>query len=173
MISIIAAIGKNRELGRNNKLLWHLKADMERFKKLTLGQVVVMGRKTFESLPKKFCPLPKRINIVVSRKRDYSTLKNQEQTLRNKETQLIFASSIKEAIEKAKNFNRDIFIAGGASIYHQTLPLVDKLYLTVIEKTYPDADVFFPPYQHLFFKIVFEEKKEEDSLRFSFLEIKR
>ncbi len=158
MITIIAAIGKNRELGKNNQLLWHIKADLERFKKLTLGNVVIMGRKTYQSLPEKFRPLPQRINIVVSKQKDFVN------------DPIIIAQSIEEAIKKAKEFKKEIFIAGGASIYEQTLPLADKLYLTLVEKEFPDADVFFPPFEKLFPKKIKEEIGQEGELTFRFLE---
>lgn len=168
MIAIIAAVGKNRELGKNNKLLWQIKADMKRFRKLTLNQVVIMGRKTYQSLPEKFQPLPKRINIVISHH-----FANQTPTIKRlaNDTKLIFVNSIDEAIKKGKAFKREIFIIGGASIYKQTLSLADKLYLTLIEKNYPQADVFFPAYKNLFSKIVYQKKGEENGLRFQFLEL--
>ena len=162
MISIIAAIGKNRELGKDNKLLWHIKADMKRFKKLTQNQVVIMGQKTYQSLPKKFRPLPSRINIVVTHNPKNITDNNQS---------LIVIGSIDEALKKAKTFNKEIFIIGGASIYAQTLSIADKLYLTIVEKTYPDADVFFPPYKTYFPKIIFQIEGEENGLKYRFLEL--
>lgn len=170
MIAIIAAIGKNRELGKNNKLLWHIQADMKRFRKLTLNQVVIMGRKTYDSLPEKFQPLPKRINIVISRHLTYqaSAIKRLPD-----DTKLIFTNSVKEAIKKARSFKKEIFVIGGASIYKQTLPLADKLYLTLVEKNYPQADVFFPEYKDLFSKIIYQKKGEENGLRFQFLELVR
>lgn len=158
MISIIAAIGKNRELGKNNQLLWHIKADMVRFKRLTLNNVVIMGRKTYQSLPKKFRPLPQRINIIVSKQKNFTY------------EPIIIVHSIEEAIKKAKEFNKEIFIAGGASIYQQTLPLADKLYLTLVEKEFPDADVYFPSFENLFFKKNKEEIGHEGKLTFRFLE---
>ena len=163
MISIIAAIGKNRELGKNNKLLWHIKADMERFKKLTRNQIVIMGRKTYESLPAKFRPLPHRVNIVVTR--------NPKNVAFNNHPSLIIVGSIDEALKKAKTFNKEIFIAGGASIYKQTLEIADKLYLTIVEKNYPDADAFFPPYKTHFPKIISQTEGEENGLKYRFLEL--
>lgn len=165
MISIIAAIGKNRELGKDNKLLWHLKNDMERFKKITLNQVVIMGRKTYESLPAKFRPLPHRINIVITGK--------SKNLIASNHPSLIVATSIDEALKKAKIFNKEIFIIGGASIYEQTLAIADKLYLTIVEKNYPDADAFFPPYKSHFPKIISQSKGEENGLKYCFLELKK
>jgi len=103
---------------------------MKRFKDLTLGQVVIMGRKTYESLPTKFRPLPDRINIVVTKNQNW------------KMPGCLISNSLDEAILKAKEFNKEIFIIGGASIYSQGLKYADKLYLTLVDKEYPDADVF-------------------------------
>src|SRR3989338_9374152 len=119
MINIIAAIGKNRELGAKNKLLWHITEDVERFKTLTTDQVVIMGRKTYESIPEKFRPLPHRVNIIVTRDENYQ--------INNKN---VFVShSIEDAITKAKEFNNEIFIIEGAPIYKQSLKYAHKLYL--------------------------------------------
>ncbi len=165
MISIIAAIGKNRELGKDNKLLWHIPEDFKRFKDLTSGHVVIMGRKTYESLPEKFRPLPNRINIVVTRNPNFTTI-----------NQLIVVGSIEEAIESAKakiqNSDNEIFIIGGASIYEQGIKYADKLYLTLVEKEYPDADTFFPDYSQ-FKKVVFEEKHQDDIYSYRFIELSR
>ncbi|PJC82534.1 hypothetical protein CO006_03210, partial [Candidatus Roizmanbacteria bacterium CG_4_8_14_3_um_filter_35_14] len=125
MINIIAAIGKNRELGKDNKLLWHIPEDFKRFKKITEGQVVIMGRKTFESLGR---PLPNRINIVVTRNRAWTPLG------------CLASNSIEEAIEKAKRnlpAGRQVFIIGGGEIYRQGMKYADKLYLTLVDKDYP------------------------------------
>jgi dihydrofolate reductase len=179
MISIIAAIGKKRELGKNNKLLWRIPEDMKRFKDLTLGQVVIMGRKTYESLPKKFRPLPNRINIVISRhpelvsgsQQDVETcLPSGRQFRHNINTIICF--SIEQAIDKAKKFNKEIFIIGGASIYSQGLKYADKLYLTLVDKEYPDADVFFPEYGEFGKELVVGEWVEED-LRYKFVELEK
>jgi len=165
MISIIAALGKNRELGKDNKLLWHIPEDTERFKKLTTGQVVIMGRKTYESLPEKFRPLPNRINIIVTRDKDYKlTVKYL--------TVIKICHSIEEAIEKAKDFNKEVFIIGGASIYQQGIKYADKLYLTLVNREYPNADAFFPDYSE-FKKIVFQEKHQDKNYRYQFVELIR
>jgi dihydrofolate reductase len=177
MISIIAAIGKNRELGKDNKLLWRIPEDMKRFKDLTLGQVVIMGRKTYESLPKKFRPLPNRINIVISRhpelvsgsQQDVETcLPSGRQVRHNINTIICF--SIEQAIDKAKEFNKEIFIIGGASIYSQGLKYADKLYLTLVDKEYPDADVFFPDYKD-FGKVKFLSSGFSGNLKYQFIEV--
>jgi len=132
MISIIAAIGKNRELGKDNKLLWKIPEDMKRFKTLTLGKVVVMGRKTYESLPERFRPLPNRTNVVVTKNSDY------------KAPGCFVLSSITDAIKKNKD--KEIFIIGGASIYSQSIKYAQKLYLTLVNDVFPEADAYFPDY---------------------------
>jgi len=166
MISIIAAIGKNRELGKDNKLLWHIPEDFKRFKDLTSGHVVIMGRKTYESLPKKFRPLPNRVNIVVTRNQAWTPLG------------CTVYHSLEEAIEKEAAFAKasasrgEIFIIGGASIYEQGIKYADKLYLTLVEKEYPDADAFFPEYRE-FKKVIFEENYDLDNIKFKFIELVR
>ena len=156
---MIAAIGKNRELGKDNKLLWHIHEDARRFKTLTEGHVVIMGRKTYESLPEKFRPLPNRTNIVVTRNPAFTTI-----------NQLIVVGSIEEAIEEGKKIDKkEIFIIGGAQIYSMAIKYTDKLYLTLIDKEYPDADAFFPEYSE-FKKVVFEETHSDEKYSYKFIE---
>lgn len=126
-ISMIAAIGKNRELGMNNDLIWHFKEDMKFFRETTTGNTVVMGRKTFESLPH---ALPNRRNIIITQNKNY--------VVDGAET----AGSIDEALEMAKCDN--VFIIGGGKIYSEFLEFADKLYLTEIDDECKDADTFFP-----------------------------
>lgn len=159
MISIIAAIGKNRELGKDNKLLWYIPADLKRFKELTLGKVVLMGRKTFESLPEKNRPLPNRVNVVITRDKNWS------------HPQVLVFHSLDKAINELKKKHQEIFIIGGASIYEQALKYADKLYLTIIDQDFPEADVFFPDYSG--FKIIKKEKHSDKNYQFWFLELKR
>jgi len=129
MISIIAATGKNRELGADNRLLWKLSADMKRFKELTTGHTVIMGRRTFESLPKG--ALPNRTNVVIS--------KNPDAYFDNCET----VNSLTEALNNHIHED-EIFVIGGASVYKQALSVADKIYLTNVHHEFPQADVFFP-----------------------------
>jgi dihydrofolate reductase len=147
MLSIIAAIGKNRELGRDNKLLWHVPGDLPRFKKLTSGHPVIMGRKTFESIGR---PLPDRTNIVISSHSDIA--------------------SFSIALEKAKTSpgSEEIFIIGGGSVYAQAIDIADRLYLTVVDKEAPDADTYFPEYMNRFTKIIEKSSKEENGIRYTF-----
>lgn len=128
-ISMIAAIGKNNELGKGNDLIWHFKDDMKFFKEITTGNTVVMGRKTFESLPH---ALPNRRNVVITTNADYVADGAEVVT------------SIEEAIEVTKNDN--VFIIGGGRIYTEFLPYSDKLYLTEIDANCDDADTYFPSF---------------------------
>lgn len=129
--TIIAAVATDRGIGRNGDLAFHISADLKRFKALTSGHTVIMGRKTFQSLPKG--ALPNRRNIVVTRDPALS--------FPGAET----AGSIEEAIAMAgQGGETDAFIIGGAQIYTQALPLADRLELTRIEALAPGADVFFP-----------------------------
>lgn len=128
-VSMIAAVGKNLELGKNNNLIWHFKEDMKFFKDTTMGHTVVMGRKTFESLPK---ALPGRENIVISSNAEYQA---QGATV---------VTSVEEALQIADN--EEIFVIGGGKIYAEFLPYADKLYLTEIYAECADADTYFPKF---------------------------
>src|SRR5574344_868318 len=127
-ISIIAAIGINNELGKNNNLIWRLPNDLTFFKKTTLDKVVVMGANTYMSIGR---PLPKRINIVI--------------THRNIDGVEIY-NSIEDFINKYKDYKEEIFIIGGASIYKEFIDLASNLYLTEVEATCKDADTYFPDF---------------------------
>jgi dihydrofolate reductase len=129
MISIIVAIAQENAIGRNNQLLCHLSDDLKRFKRLTSGHTVIMGRNTFDSLPNG--PLPNRTNIVLT---------SRPQSLPEG---CIAVNSLEEAIACAEA-DEELFIIGGASVYQQALPLADRLYLTFIHHTFADADTFFP-----------------------------
>lgn len=128
MVTVIAAIADNNALGKDNQLLWHLPADLIRFKKTTLNHAVIMGRKTYESLGK---PLPKRINIITTRNKNY------------KAESCVVVNSLKEALEIASKKDENPFILGGAEIYRQAIAFADKLYLTFVHHKF-EADVFFP-----------------------------
>jgi len=129
MISIIAAMGKNRELGFEGAIPWHLPDDLKRFKQITRGHAVIMGRKTFQSIGK---PLPERENIVITRQGGYSA------------PGCVVAASMEEALRDASRDNES-FIIGGAEIYKLGLPYADRLYLTVVDVAVP-ADTFFPEF---------------------------
>ena len=128
ILSIVVAIALDGAIGRGNDLLWHLPADLKRFKELTTGHTILMGRKTFDSLPRG--PLPNRRNIGVSR------------SLTAREGVEVYPT-IKEAL-KACESDEEVFIIGGGEIYRQLLPHTDRIYLTRVQATFPDAEVFFP-----------------------------
>ena len=156
-ISIISAIAKNRAIGKKDKLLWHIGEDLKRFKKLTTGRPVIMGRKTFESIGG---ALPHRTNIVVTHHEHF------------KVPGVVVAHSLKDAIKAAESVEDDeIFIIGGGQIYEQAIKLADKLYLTIVEGEY-DADTFFPDYSD-FKKVVYEEPRTSEGYKYKFLELER
>ena len=130
MLSLIAAVARNRAIGKDNQLLWHLPEDMKHFRETTRGKPVVMGRKTWESLPEKFRPLPGRQNIVVSRDPAY------------KAHGADLAGSLEGALALAGGAE-EVFVIGGEQLYRAALPFADRLYLTEVELE-PEADAFFP-----------------------------
>jgi dihydrofolate reductase len=132
-ISLIAAVAQNRAIGKDNQLLWHLPEDMRHFRETTRGKTVIMGRKTWESLPEKFRPLPGRRNIVVTRDRNF-VAEGAE-----------LAHSLDEAIAAAGD-DGETFVIGGAELYRQALPMAQRLYLTEVAQAY-EGDVFFPEIQ--------------------------
>jgi len=143
-INIIAAVAKNRAIGFENKLIYWLPNDLKRFKALTTGHTVVMGRKTFESLPKG--ALPNRRNVVLSR-----TTKEL--------TGCDVYPSLEEALKSCKA-DEDIYIIGGARVYEQALPFADRLCLTEVDDTPKEADAFFPSYSD--WQIAQKEVHEKD-----------
>ncbi len=160
-VSAIAAIGKGRVLGKDNKLLWHIPDDLKRFKELTRGHPVIMGRKTFESiLGYTGKALPERTNIVVSRDMAW-----QHQGA-------VATQSIEDAIKKGKELDTgEVFIVGGAQIYEAALPYTDKLYLTLIDAE-AEGDAFFPPYENDF-KEIHSEEHEWNGLKYRWVDLER
>lgn len=128
MLSIIVAVAKNGVIGANNQLLWHISDDLKRFKAITTGSPIIMGRKTFESLGR---PLPNRHNVVITRNEQFPMPEG-----------VTRANSLEDAIEKAQG-EKEIFIIGGGQIYKQSIELVDKIYITEVDQT-PDGDTVFP-----------------------------
>jgi len=126
MITLIAAIGKNNEIGLNNDLLWRLPEDLMRFKCLTTGNTIIMGRKTYESIGR---PLPNRINIIITRNKTFEA------------KGCLVLNSLEEALKACDA--EECFIIGGASIYEQAFPLADKLELTLVDFE-GEADTYFP-----------------------------
>jgi len=129
ILSIIAAVGENNEIGCGNTLPWRLPADLKRFKELTTGHPVVMGRNTFESLPNG--PLPGRTNIILSKNPNFS------------HNNCYIFSSLDEALIKLSGED-EVYIIGGSQLYEQALPRADKLYLTRVHASFTEADTFFP-----------------------------
>ena len=164
----VVAIGKNRELGKEGKLLWHIPDDLKRVKELTLGHPIVMGRKTFESIVGYLGqPLPGRTNIVVTPHPD------DMMEIVSPSSDVIVVSSLEEGIEKAKALDaEEIHIGGGAQIYEQALPYIDKLYLTLVDDE-KEADSFFPSYEKEFTKKVFEEAREWNGLKYKWVDLER
>lgn len=158
-ISIIAAIGKNRELGYGKDLIWKIPNDLARFKTVTSGHPIIMGRKTYESIGR---ILPDRTNIIITRNSEF------------KVDGAVIVNSLEQAIEKAKgeHGSDEIFIIGGSQIFNQAIKIADKLYLTKINSEAPLADVFFPEYPE-FIKETFREAHEDDSLQYEFVNLER
>ena len=137
MLSIIAAVAQNQIIGKDNKLIWHLPADLRYFKNATMGHTMIMGRKTFESFGK---PLPGRRSIVVTRQKDWHY------------QDVEVAHSLEEAIDIAPK-DEEVFIIGGAEIYRQALPLSNKMYLTVIHHDF-EGDTAFPEVDYTEWELV-------------------
>ena len=146
MITLIVAMGKNREIGKENQLLWHLPKDLKHFKDLTSGHPIIMGRKTYESIGK---PLPNRTNIVISRRNDWF------------EEGILIVGSIKEAVKFAKKIDEEVFVIGGGNIYEQTIDLADKLEVTLVDAVL-DADTFFPKINEKVWQKTNEEYHQKD-----------
>ena len=144
-LTIIAAVSINNVIGNNNKLIWKLSNDLKRFKNLTTNHSVIMGRKTFESLPN---PLPDRDNIVITRDTNYS------------KPNIQVCSSIEDAINLTKTDTQP-FIIGGGEIYSQTINIVDKIELTRVHKEF-DGDTYFPEIPLDIFELINEENYNSD-----------
>ncbi len=161
MVSIIAALGRNREIGTGNALLWRIPDDLRRFKQLTLGHPVILGRATFESILAGLGkPLPGRTTIVITRDPDWR--------FEGVET----AHSINEALQKAREKHPEIFVCGGAQVYTAALPFTDTLYLTHIDAAQP-ADAFFPEYEQAFSTEIFSEDREWQGLKYRWVTVVR
>lgn len=131
MLSIIVAMGLGREIGQNGDMPWHLPQDLKHFKQLTLNKTILMGRRTFESLPG---VLPKRQHIVITKDAHFQP----------EHSRVSVSHHLEEALRKAQKSEEEIFVIGGGQIYQQALPFADRLYLTLIDQAYPQADTFFP-----------------------------
>ncbi len=154
-ISIIVAVAENYAIGKDNDLLWHISDDLKRFKKITTGHSLIMGKNTFLSLPVR--PLPKRTSIVISDDPadDYEGC--------------IMAHSIEDAVSKCPE-GEECFVIGGGSIYRQFMPLADKLYITRVRREY-EADTFFPEIDEQEWELTWQEEhvdEENNALPFTF-----
>ena len=159
MITLIAAAGENNELGKDNDLVWHLPDDFKRFKKLTTGHHIIMGRKTFESFPK---PLPNRTHLVITRNKEYQ-----------KEGAVV-VHSLDEALLKAQN-DPQPFVIGGGEIYKLAIDTADKIELTRVHGTF-EADTYFPEIDMDKWQLISEVKHEKDekhNYSFSYLTYER
>ena len=148
--SIIAAIGKNRELGKDNDLIWHLPNDLKFFREVTTGKTIIMGRKTFDSLPRM---LPNRKHIVISSSNNF-----------NSEVKVY--KDIKQLLLDYKNSIEELFVIGGASIYKQFIDIADKLYLTEVDAECMDASVYFPEFDKNNYEKTILKENEDNGIKY-------
>ena len=160
MFSIIVAIGKNREIGKGNKLLWHIPEDLKNFKEITTDKTVIMGRKTFESIGR---PLPNRKNIVLSKNGD-------KESFEQKGIELY--QNLENLTADYKNSEEEIFIIGGEQIYREFMQkgLVRRLYISYIEFSDSEADAYFPEIDYKNWRII--KEKSYDNWKFCIYEKK-
>jgi dihydrofolate reductase len=158
-ISLFASIGKDsRALGYKGDLIWRISEDLKRFKSLTMGHPIIMGRKTHESIGK---ALPGRLNIIITRNENYLA------------PDCIIVSSLEEALKKAQEVEKEeIFIIGGGEIYREAIKDADRLYLTVVDSDAP-ADTYFPEYEKDFTKIIEARGSSEGNLTYTYLTLER
>lgn len=157
-INIIAAMAENNAIGKDNKLLWHLPADLKYFKEKTTGHTIIMGRKTYDSVGK---PLPNRRNIVITRK-----------NIQIEGCEVV--NSLADALDLC-NDEKDVFIVGGAEIYNQSMVITDQIYLTIVHQTF-EGDAFFPEISKTEWKEISREDHEADeknTIPYSFITLKR
>ena len=145
MIALIVARSKNNAIGKNGNIPWRIKGEQKQFRELTTGNVVIMGRKSYEEIGH---PLPNRKNIVVSTTRQFSG------------ENLVTAASLREALDIAGD--EDVFVAGGYRLFEEAIPFVDVMYITEVDTMVPDGDVFFPPFDENDFDLTVGETAGED-----------
>lgn len=158
-LSIIVAVSRNLVIGKDNQLIWKLSADLKRFKALTTGHAIIMGRKTFDSIGK---PLPNRTSIVITRQKDY------------KIEGCLVVNSLEEALEKASD-QKEVFVIGGGSIYEEAIAKADKIYYTKVHKNF-DGDTFFPALDLKEWESVSRQDcmpDEKNEVPYSFIDYKR
>lgn len=167
-ISIICAMDDKRGIGRNNKIPWHIKEDLVKLRNLTKDHVVILGRKTYDSMlyyyNKSGNPMPGRLYLVITHDKSYKPARENATV----------AHSLKEAISFVRSHLaklEEIFIIGGGQIFQQALSLADKLYLTIVEGDY-NCDTFFPDYSE-FRKVISGESRESERYKYKFLELEK
>ena len=153
MIKIIVATSKNRVIGNNNSLIWHLPADLKHFKSLTVGSTIIMGRKTYESIGE---PLPDRRSIIITR----------DENLQIKDCEVV--NSLEEALLLCNN---DCFIIGGGEIYKQSLSIADELYLTLVDEEF-EGDTYFPEIGEDWFESERQDFEPDDKNKYKYSFIK-
>lgn len=165
-VVIVAALEETtRAIGRHNELIWHIPADLKRFKELSLGHPVVMGRTTFESIYGMLGkPLPGRTNIVITRNSDYVPPEATVRVVHSLEDGLALA---------AEESPSEIHIGGGAQLYAESLPYVDRLHLTLIKDPSAGADTFFPPYENEFAVVTESEPVLYNTISYRFVDLER
>lgn len=145
MFSLIVAVGKNNEIGKNNQLLWHIPEDLKNFKKITTGKRVIMGRNTYKSIGR---ALPNRTNIVLSRNflETDEKVKEDKKKYENETTKLEFYDDFQKVIEKYKDLKEEIFIIGGGEIYKKSLEMgiIKRIYMSRVDFSDNEADAYFP-----------------------------
>lgn len=162
MLSIIVAKANNNIIGGNNKLLWHLSKDLKRFKEITTGNTIIMGRKTFESLPK---ILPNRHHVVITSNKDFKVDSDR----------VTIVNNIEEIVDKYKDSVEEAFIIGGGEIYNILLPYTNKLYLTRIYKDF-EGDTYFPNIDLSNWEVSYKSEvfsDEEENLTYDFINLTR
>lgn len=164
-ISIIAAMDSKNGIGKNGMIPWHIREDLIRLKNLTKDSVVILGRKTYDSMVYYYNrtgrSMPGKLYFIVTRDRRYIPARNNATTVK----------SIDEVVEKTKEEQGEIFVIGGQSIFEQTIGIADKLYLTIVKGDYK-CDTFFPDYSE-FKKVVYSEKRKEGNLKYEFIDLEK
>ena len=154
-ISLIVAMASNRVIGLNNKMPWHLSADLKKFKQITMGSPILMGRKTYESIGR---PLPGRTNMIISRNTDYQ------------QAGCLVFNNLETALQSAGELTPELFIIGGSDLYQTLLPLADKLYLTLINQAF-EGDTYFPEIDLSIWEVTETEEfktNDEDSIPYTY-----
>ena len=160
-VTLLVAAGEDNAIGKDNDLIWHLSDDLKRFKSLTNGHHIIMGRKTFESFPK---PLPNRTHIVITRQDNYQVPEG-----------VIVVNNLEDAFDAARN-DKQPFIIGGGEIYKQAMPFADKIELTRVHESFENADTFFPEIDKSVWKETnktFHDKDDKHPYAFSFITYER